>query len=894
MEKKIVEKEIKNDKKNSNSKIKKIFKNIKDFVIKHDTIFIIILVVVSILVLFMVPNQITKKKKEEHDSNYYSVKKNTTNSKEKDKCRSISINIDKSYVFSPNENPIFGYTRSLAENEEIDVSMKLYKFNSKEEYTKFLNDEQEKIDDLKLLNEYNTKMKQGIENQRVAYFELPTKLEKGYYLLVYSDKYCKDGKQPFIVSNMSAYVANTERDTLVWVYDNDNKEPLENIDIILKNKKYKTNKDGLIILENDKNHDDNYSQFLTIKNDSDEIVVAIENFNIDNYYTGFIYTDKPIYKQTDIMNIWGYVPVDLFIDDIDYDNFKVKIGGEEIKVKPNKNGIFKTQYKLNNSTEKSVFVSLLYNDKKISENPYIEIYNYDKTNVEYTIVTDRTNYMYNDQINVEISAKNLIGESVPNKKVQLDIPSLNKKLDCTLNENGICTMSFQLSDDDSSRYYHGIEDVYLNLYDSDNKQLTSKKIIMSSNEYDLEIKEIVKGDNIFNYGVTLNKVSVVNDSFVFTPTSGTIDFKTTEIKCKRSLLEPGIYEGGCDLGEEKKDINKKYYVQNGYLEITDINLIASVLMFKEYALETNYNYFYFEIVDKYNMEISKSISVPIKNANNNYIIRDVSSTSLFKMSLLDLVPKYHYPISIYSNVKTKYDSNNKKMKYHINENIDLTVNKNPMTELKKENNLTFFYKEKVIDTFIDKQNVEFKDKYFPGVNVGGAYYNKEDSKMYLVKTDYLDFDETDRQVEISMSLDKDVYKPNDTVTLNINVKDKNGNPVKTDMLISVVDNAIFVSKEDRNDRIVSIYNDKTLPFYQYATYQPLPFIPGGAGAAGGIPGDIKIGDTIYFENIKTDDNGNAKVTFKTNDLETTFRITAISANNDLYYGTNILKFISKQ
>ena len=99
---------------------------------------------------------------------------------------------------------------------------------------------------------------------------------------------------------------------------------------------------------------------------------------------------------------------------------------------------------------------------------------------------------------------------------------------------------------------------------------------------------------------------------------------------------------------------------------------------------------------------------------------------------------------------------------------------------------------------MNKKDTTFKDNYFPGVNVSGAYYNENDLKTYLVKYNYLDYKHTDRNVKIAMNLDKENYEPNDTVT------------------------------------------------------------------------------------------------FKTNNNETKFRITAISANKDLYYGTNVIKFVSKK
>ena len=63
--------------------------------------------------------------------------------------------------------------------------------------------------------------------------------------------------------------------------------------------------------------------------------------------------------------------------------------------------------------------------------------------------------------------------------------------------------------------------------------------------------------------------------------------------------------------------------------------------------------------------------------------------------------------------------------------------------------------------------------------------------------------------------------------------------------------------------------------------------------AGG--GEIRgnFGDTAYFETISTNSNGIANVTFTLPDNVTTFRVTAQSANKDLYVGVNTKDIVSK-
>lgn len=814
---------------------------------------------------------------------------------------SISINMDKSYIFSPSENPLFGFTRPLVENEEINVEIDLYKFDNSNEYLDFITSSSEQLDSSSLnkIKSYSVKMQQGVENQRVAYFEIPETFDLGFYIMVYKVDENNESVltfQPFIVSDMSVYVSNTERDTLVWVYSNETKSPLENVRINYNNGILKTDKDGKVIFENTINHNESKMEYIDVKNGTDEILVAISNFNVDNYYTGYVYSDKPIYKNSDTIKLWGYIPIDLFIDKIDYNLFKVKIGDEFISVIPSETGIFTADYTLNNIADGDYSIELYYNNISISEIKPIKVYDYTKDEFEYNIETDKNNYMFNDTVRVKLSANKLTGEKVVNKKLNLKVDGITKN--CYTNNEGYCYINLKLDDDTISFSIDSLVDIYLAVSIDGNKEtVASKYITVVYNDINLEVNKKMQSDNVFYYDVKLQKISIENDQLIYTDTSGVVTVKTTRTNCQRSAIAKGIYSELCDLSENREELVKTYNVDGNYT-IKDIDYMESVKAFENYSESVEYGYLDFTIEDKYNHIRRESVKISIVNASNYYLIQNVSNIRLSNFHLFSGGREYYYPILIYTKLngnsyRTNKKSSNHYEYYSIGDKIDLTVNKNGATIIEKKNQLNYFFKEKILDTYINQETTIFKEKYFPGINVGGAYYNETDSKMYLVKYDYLDYKHTDRNVKISMNLDKEIYKPNENVTLNVNVVDKNGNGIETDMLVSVVDEAIFQSKEDTNDRIVSIYNNKYFPFYQYSTYQPLPFTPVMLGASGGYPGTLKNGDTIYFKNIKTDKNGNAKVSFKTNDNETKFRITVISANTDLYYGTNVIKFVSK-
>ena len=80
-----------------------------------------------------------------------------------------------------------------------------------------------------------------------------------------------------------------------------------------------------------------------------ELVIGAYNYNLDNYPSAYIYTDRPLYKNTDTINIWGFVPRTLFFDKID-EEFYIELNGEgKRKIEVGKDGNFQTTIELKNN-----------------------------------------------------------------------------------------------------------------------------------------------------------------------------------------------------------------------------------------------------------------------------------------------------------------------------------------------------------------------------------------------------------------------------------------------------------------------------------------------------------------------------------------------------------------
>lgn len=846
---------------------------------------VVILILVFILCLINIFGQ-----KEEHQVNqgnnytqfYDKIEINTTET-DNSRCSIISESLDKSLVFREDEIPLIGFSDSTGNVIGKQVNIKLYKINNSDDYIKVATG-QLKVSDLTVVDNLESKIIKNAEDNRASYFEFGKTLEKGYYVAEYNiDEYCSNYYQLIQITNMSTYVGNTERDILIWTVDPATDQPI-NTTINFEGKDYNSDENGLIKIENLINTEEDKIFFIKINGNDNELLVAVKNFNSENYYTSFIYTDKPIYKTTDTINIWGFVPLNLFIDEIK-DDFKIGLGENEYKVSPNNDGIFTLKIDIENFESNRETLKLIYNEQTIAEAD-ITIENYVKPQIEYKIITDKNNYMLTDNIIVEVGAHSLTGEAVANKVLYVSFN--NKQYSCTTNSNGICNVNIPLKNYVNKQANEYIINEYL--YLTDTKESSDESIIAQINVVykDTKIianKKMVGNDN-YHIELTSQKITVENDEIVYTNTTSKIQIVVEEQtgKAKYNILTK-LYD---DPVYETKNI-KDYTItlQNGYQELTDLNYLATLEKGAEYAVTKNYT-IYFKTTDSTGKEIEEIVEMPWLTIDNYYLVSGLNNDDFRKFT--GFCTQYAleegcllYPILGYRNVN-KY--------YSINEKINTKMYSNDITEKEEGTNLTYIFKEKIIDNYFDTNEISYKNEYFPGSYIGGAYYDSTDNYIYLAKKTYMDYRNEDRYVDIELATDKDKYTPNDTVTLNIKVTDKNEKGIKTNVLVSVVDEAIFLMGGDRADEIVSIYDDKYMPFYQYSTHLDLPFVPGGLGAArGSYPS--KIGDTIYFENIETDENGIAKVTFKLNDLETKFRITSIAVNSDLYYGSNVKKIISK-
>jgi len=187
----------------------------------------------------------------------------------------------------------------------------------------------------------------------------------------------------------------------------------------------------------------------------------------------------------------------------------------------------------------------------------------------------------------------------------------------------------------------------------------------------------------------------------------------------------------------------------------------------------------------------------------------------------------------------------------------------------------------------------------------GAYFDR--GYIFMIEQpSAINYDYTEREIQIEMEFDAERYSPGDEVTVTVRTTDENGRALPSRVTVSVVDesamlgrahNANFLSRLHRSSQ-VHIWNIRVS---QFASHRQHAFDAStGGGAEGGGAGDAGAEQTFrdwfldnpVFEVIQTDDNGVGTLTFTLPDQITSWRVTAIGLTRNGFAGDERYNIIS--
>ena len=151
-----------------------------------------------------------------------------------------------------------------------------------------------------------------------------------------------------------------------------------------------------------------------------------------------------------------------------------------------------------------------------------------------------------------------------------------------------------------------------------------------------------------------------------------------------------------------------------------------------------------------------------------------------------------------------------------------------------------------------------------------------DGRSYLTATRFVGVDPEQRRLQVTVTPDREVYRPGDEVRVQVAVSDAAGRPAAGALVnLNLVDEALYAVREQYVNILNDLYSNTVSTGIVRTRYshEPPP-MSGGAekgGDGGGIRRDFK--DAVLFTTVTTDDAGKATVSFRVPDNLTSWRLT---------------------
>ncbi|HLD18071.1 MAG TPA: Ig-like domain-containing protein [Patescibacteria group bacterium] len=179
----------------------------------------------------------------------------------------------------------------------------------------------------------------------------------------------------------------------------------------------------------------------------------------------------------------------------------------------------------------------------------------------------------------------------------------------------------------------------------------------------------------------------------------------------------------------------------------------------------------------------------------------------------------------------------------------------------------------------------FEKRDIPGVSVYGVYFDGEayaEVDQGWGMASYVSYDRSQKELKVEITPDKATYRPGDEVSVIVQVKDRQGNPVVAEVNVNVVDEAFYTLVSEDVDPLMDLYRTIDHGILARKVSQVISDMKAQAeGGGGGERGSrFVFKDTAAFLTVMTDTNGVAKAFFPLPDNLTSWRVTAQALASD--------------
>jgi hypothetical protein len=733
-----------------------------------------------------------------------------------------------------------------------------------------------------------------------SYLHIPQELPAGYYAVI-AGPAKGQGITWFQINPGSSYSAISSQNSLIWLKDITTGKNLSGIPITYNGTRVgMTGNDGVALFNTPRDlisttTDYYYStkprQFFVAELPT-PVVIPVENeYGYNGYVTqeskwwDYISLNKPVYLPTDTIHFWSLLKaregdisgqeVTVKLSTPYWDSRTTAVTYAETKVKVSDFGAVTGDLSYSNLTPSSYELTFSKGDEIISRQ-LISVGAYIKPAYKIDLEPVKTSVFAGDPVSFNVKAEFFDGTPVSNIDLNFSTYSevaANKSGTVHLDQEGKGSFSFdtqyrELSYSSWPSYFQ----VSVGPSKSEEADISaSATVLVFGPHISTDIQQTENGSTaIFN--LKTREISLgngkrlepywTNDAYLGNPVSGMV---TTAVVSEIIYFKEQTATGYDPISKTTYPI---YNYHTDYQEIqtvsvkSDINGNAQVVL----PLDSKKNY---------KVKFTSTDAVGHTTTSERYVYSGFNYAT-------DLSDDYYYPVSDY------YAS------YKLGDQYTVKVqNSEGAKPVPSSGNFIFLKVNNGKITYSIQDSPDFTSTYqasdipnvaiWPGWFSGGRFHSSSMSNI--------SFDANERRLKIAVIKDKDTYKPGEKVTLDLKVTDKNNNPVRAEVNLSALDEAVFSISPEERDIVNAIYKDIYSTLLVRTSNMP-PMSSGGAEKGGG--GDdaprSKLEEMALFKTIETDGSGSAHLDFTLPDNITSWRLTTQAVTKDLFAG-KALNFI---
>lgn len=796
---------------------------------------------------------------------------------------------------------------NISSSKPDSVTAEIFKFSSSEEFMTSYSNENKTVKGLPKIGEAVLKIQ---NKEELDYLQLPAALEKGFYLVQFWTNDKKNIQQLWIQSTfLSAYLSVGRKQTLVWANDISSSEPVKqgSVEFVGSQQINYTNNNGITVFSTPERLQSGETSYIRVKSIGDDVLI-IPSRLYNNYYSSgsdsinqetrsdywsYFYHERTMYLPTDNLNFWGIIKRrdDGQVPEV----IEVKIGGyryssqssnvnwdAQTTVTPARDGSFIGSINLKDLPQGYHRIVLVANGNEIEESSFT-VNSYTKPEMKMEVVASKKAIFTDEKVNFTV--KTSFFDETPVRNVKIKIASGNGDTEQTTNEKGEVSYDYQPVYQKQGNYpRYDVVTFYPTLAQkSEVEQYGSvivygeRMIITTENKQTADKAEInVTINNIvldgFNKGTT---TSIKGD-----PVGGK-EVTLTGNKIWWEKKQTGTYY---DFIEKTTRPSFTHEEHREKMPDTRIKTDSEGKFHYEFNMENQRSY---------------QIKITFNDGLGHEVVRD----EYF----------YYYQGSGYGNEERTADPmltlSKKDNNYSLGEEVGMEITyKGEAYPQSDKNRFLFILAQRGRQDFYVQNNSRFSftfaDKNIPNVNVGamvfnGSYYRKVGSGCqndwgyyYNWGENYfnncvVNYRSSDSDLDLSIKNNKESYNPGDTAEIKVKVSKKDQAVSDAQVNLVLVDEALVSLGIVRKPSILtSLY--KTVPhdiYFIYYTHKPLlPTPPQAEMGGGGGEERTLFKDIAYFGQSRTDQNGEATLSFKIPDNITNWVVYAQALGQNLDAG----------